>query len=78
MTYFWVFVSAFLADVSWTMYFKEVGRKRPTRAAFWAVAIILMGAFVITEYIKNPLMLIAYCAGSFCGVYVTVRYTKEK
>jgi hypothetical protein len=76
MTHLFVFLAAFLGDVGWTMYFKEVEKDRAMRAGLWSSFIVLCGGFSVFEYAHNLVYLIDSVVGSFMGVYWTMRWTK--
>lgn len=74
MTYLWVFLATFLADVAWTLYFKMVAADKALMAASWSAAIILLGGFTVIQYASAPHVLWAAVAGSFCGTYWTMKW----
>lgn len=73
--YFLVFLAAFLGDIGWTMYFKEVAEDRAVRASLWSAFIVLCGGFSVFEYAHDLKYLIASVIGSFFGVYITMRWS---
>ena len=77
-THVLVFVAAFLGDVGWTMYFKEVERDRAARAGLWSMFIILTGGFSVFQYAHDMWYLVDSAAGSFCGVVWTMRWVKMR
>jgi hypothetical protein len=74
VTYVLVFIATFLADVAWTMYFKEVAKERAARSAAWSSAIVLLGGYTVIEYVNTPNILWATVTGSFAGTYVTMKW----
>lgn len=65
-----VFVAVFVLDILWALYIKRVGRGDRIKAANLAAVLYVLGAFVITEYVGNPWMLVPAVVGSWLGTYV--------
>lgn len=74
MIYALVFLATFIADVAWTMYFKEVAKERALFAASWSALIVLIGGFTVIQYVHAPHILIATVSGSFFGTYATMKW----
>lgn len=72
MKFILVFLAVALADVVWTKYIDEVGKKRPLFAALWSSAIIAMSTFTTVEYINDHAMAIPAILGAFAGTYYAV------
>lgn len=74
MTHVLVFLAAFLADVGWTMYFKEVEKDRAMRAGLWSTFIVCCGGLSVYEYAHNLIYLVDSIIGSYLGVWATMRW----
>ncbi len=73
-----VFIAMAVIDFCWARYMAAVNRTIPVPAAFWSAGIVLLGAFVTVEYVRNPALVFAATAGAFVGTYVSVRRDKTK
>ncbi len=78
MNYFLVFLAMFVTDVCWTFYLLNVEGRKSIAAGLWAMALYVFGAFVVSSYVDNKLLIIAAAFGSFAGTYVTIEYKKWK
>ena len=67
-----------IADVCWTMYMIEVGKKREIRAATWSSAIIALGGVTVISYTVNHWFILAAIFGSWIGTYWTVKREKNR
>lgn len=78
MTYLLVFLSMIGADVAWTLYFIETGKRRAVQAGAWSAAIVAVGSFSTINYIHNPKTILAAIAGAFVGTYATIWWQARK
>lgn len=76
MTHVLVFTLTLLAEICWTMYYKEVALDRAFRAASWSSMIVLCGGLTVFEYAHNLSYLLDSFAASFLGVIIAMRWKK--
>ncbi len=76
MIYIFVFFGMFFADICWTFYLFSVEERKSVVASFWATAIYLFGAFVVSSYVSDKMLIIPAAMGSFVGTFVTIEFKK--
>lgn len=69
-----VFLLTIIVDIFWGFYIRRTGQGKAIQAAIFGSAITFFGAFIVINYVKNMLYLIAAVLGSFVGTWLTVRY----
>lgn len=78
MKFLLVFVAMAVTDIFWTIYLLSVEERKVFKASLFAMLLYLSGAFVVTSYVGNSLLIIAAALGSFTGTYVTIWNKKRK
>lgn len=71
-------VGTFLLDFAWAKYNIATAQKQVTRSAIYSVAIYLLSALVIMQYIDNHWLLIPASVGAFVGTGYSVWHEKRK
>lgn len=66
------------ANICGTLYFSNVGKKEASAAAFWSATLILVNAFVITNYVENNIYIAAAFIGTYLGTFGTIRWKQKK
>ena len=78
----WTAVGVFLAmiftDIVWTAYIKTIADGEATAAAFWAMLVMLIGAFVTIQYVNDPAMLVPAGLGGAVGTWIAVKFWTNK
>jgi hypothetical protein len=72
-----VIIATAAVDICWTMYFLGVESRRSMSAATWAVILLVVSAFVTTNWIHDNTLLIAAAIGSFIGTYISIEHKKR-
>lgn len=70
-----VFFDLIAVDFCWAKYTKHIADSKAMPAAFWSMAIMLLGAFAIISYMSNPILLIPAALGAWVGTYIAVSPT---
>ncbi len=61
------------ADWFWARYIDYIATGKKVLAANYSMLVYLLGAMVVTEYVKNYWMIIPACAGAWVGTYFGMR-----
>jgi len=69
-----IFVAAGLTDIIWVYYIRRISQGRAFSAAMFATTTWLLGAYVVIEYVKDPMLLIPAAVGGLLGTYFAIRY----
>ena len=69
-----IFLAAGLTDIIWVYYIRRVSQGRALSGAIFATVTWLLGAYVVIEYVKDPVQLIPAAVGGLIGTYVAIRY----
>jgi hypothetical protein len=73
-----VFAATVAVDYAWSAYMMAAAERKPHKAAFWSVAIVLLGAFSFLSYVENRWLLIPAAAGGYFGTWLAVWREKRK
>jgi hypothetical protein len=73
MTWVFVFTATVIADVIWTEWSKAVTAKHAELAGLYAAGIILCGAFVTIEYVRDSSLVLPAALGAMLGTWLSVR-----
>lgn len=76
MSYLLVFLAVAAADVCWTLYFIETGKRNAAKAAAWSALIVALGAFTTVAYVHERGLILAAVAGAFAGTWATIRFKR--
>jgi hypothetical protein len=74
----WLIAAALLAvtDLCWAFYVNNAG-KSPRSAAWWAVALFLLGGMAVVGYTAAPVLLIPSAIGAWIGTYIGCRVSQK-
>jgi subtilase family serine protease len=67
-----VFCGTFVSDYIWAKYIASITTATPMVAGIWAVATIVLGAFVVLSYVNDRRMIIPAAIGAFFGTYFAI------
>jgi len=67
-----VFLAVALADALWSLYMLAVAAREPVVAGCYSAGIVLAGAFVTVQYVKDRRYLLPAVLGAFVGTYLSV------
>lgn len=73
-----VFTGVFALDFAWAKYNIATAEKRILKSSIYSVAIYLLSAVVIMQYVENHWLLIPASAGAFLGTGYSVWHEKRK
>ena len=66
------------ANISGTLYFSNVDKKKAHNAAFWSAMLILLNAFTIINYVENNIYIAAAFIGTYLGTFGTLKRMGKK
>jgi hypothetical protein len=72
-----VMFATILVDIAWTLYFIRIGERKSLASGFWAVVIVLLGAFSTITWVHDTSFLLAVVIGSFIGTAGSVEWQKK-
>lgn len=72
------FVTAFVLDFVWALYIRRTNAGHAWSASWYAVLILLLGAFNTMSFMDNRWLLIPIALGGGIGTYVIVRYDHHR
>ena len=67
-----VLLAVCLSDYVWTRYVAGIANAERLSAAIWAVAVIVLGAFVVISYVHDRRLIVPAAIGAFIGTYYGV------
>ncbi len=73
-----IFLAYFVLDILSVYYTLFVTRYRPIASANIVVALYLISAFGVINYVNNYLYIIPVALGAWLGTYVSVEWEKRK
>lgn len=76
MMYLLIFGAMMLLDYCYGEYTKAAADRRPLPAALWAMALFVIGCFVTSNWLSDPLLVAPAALGAFAGTYFSVRFGK--
>ncbi len=65
------------ANMSGTLYFCNVEKKKAHTAAFWSAMLILINAFAIIHYVENSIYIAAAFIGTYVGTFGTLKWEQK-
>lgn len=66
------------ANMSGTLYFRNVAKKKAHAAAFWSAMLILVNAIAIVNYVENHAYILAAIVGTYVGTFLTLKWEQTK
>lgn len=66
------------ANMSGTLYFRNVAKKKPHTAAFWSAMLILVNAIAIVNYVENHVYILSALLGTYIGTFLTLKWERNK
>jgi len=75
--FLFVMILVALADICWTMYFIETGKRNALKAATWSSLIMLCGSYSAISYVEDHHYILAVMIGSFAGTYFILKWKKD-
>ena len=73
-----VIIGVTLNDIVWTLYIRFISEGKKWPAAIAAMGITIGNAFVITNYVHNPVFILACVIGAFFGIVIPMTYKEWK
>jgi hypothetical protein len=73
-----VFAGMAVVDALWSIWVQKVAEKRALAAGFASVAIYLIGAFVVTEYVHDRVYMIPAAVGGFVGTALPIWWKRRR
>lgn len=71
-----VFLLSFVSNFLYAWYVQSIGANQMLKAALLGEAIVITGAVVVINYVKDPFYLIPMVAGGFLGTLLTNKILK--
>jgi len=75
---FGVFLAMVFVDIVWVFYIRKTTQGKAVQAASLSTLIVLLGAFVIINYVENLWYIVPTILGAFVGTYVAVKIAEKR
>jgi uncharacterized membrane protein YfcA len=69
-----IFSLLVVVDVLYAVYTKQVQVNNPVISSLTAAAIYIINAYIVIEFVHDPMLLIPAGLGAFVGTYIGVKF----
>lgn len=73
-----VFVAMAVTDLIWVFYIRRVNQGKAFQAALTSPLLLLLGAFIVINYMENKWYLLPTLLGAFVGTFLATKFDSEK
>ena len=73
-----IFLATAVSDILWVFYIRRTGEGKAIPAAIFSSFIVLLGGFVILNYVANGWYLFPAALGAFIGTIITIKFDLSK